>query len=111
MIDLGSAKLMATVALMKLSKSPDKFGNYPYMQISLSEHNRVYIYMCPVVKNSLIIREERARAHRFSRVLSVTHKQAEEYIFSMDSIVYIAITERSTNLDTMTVLYEKEDNA
>ena len=97
-------------SLKELGKTPDDQGNYPYIQISSSESDRVYIYMCPVMKNKYILHEVRDTDPTFSYTRHITLDSLKGYImWSFKEIKYVAITEEITSFDTMRVIYDSED--
>jgi hypothetical protein len=106
---LYNAKLKAISGLLKLNRSTDESGNYPHVQISFSEHHRACIYLSPVIQNAVIIHELWDMSNKFSHIRVVSPKDAELYVWSLYSIVCVAITEPSTMFDTMSILYEKKD--
>lgn len=108
-LNLIRAKNAAITALPNLNRNPDKYGNYPYLLISFSNYNRIHIYRCPVFESQIIIRETRDLCDPFiSRIISIDKNFVENYIWNIDAIVYVAVTELETELDTMKILYEEE---
>lgn len=102
-------KNMIFASLKELGKTPDNQGNYPYIHVSFSENDRVYIYMCPVMRNKYILHEVRDMDPSFSFTRHMPLETLKGYImWSFKEIKYVSITEKLTQFDTMRVLYESE---
>jgi hypothetical protein len=104
---LSNIKRMTFDAILTLDKKPDKHGNFPYIHISSSEHDRIYIYRCPVMKSKYIVYD----IYDVGSISYTKHMDLEEvkqYVRRLSSITYVAITEKRTHFDTMKTLYEQQ---
>jgi hypothetical protein len=104
---LPNIKRITFDAVLTLDKKPDKQGNYPYIHISSSEHDRIFVYRCPIMKSKYIV-------HDICDVGSISYtkhmdlEEIKQYVRRLPLITYVAITEKRTQFDTMKVLYEQQ---
>lgn len=107
--NIAKIKSLVVNALEDLKKTSGNQGNYPYIHVSFSEHDRMYIYMCPVMKEKYVVHEVRVTDPSFSFTRHFTHESLKGYImWGFKEIKYAAVTEPSTDFDTMKVLYEDD---
>jgi hypothetical protein len=110
LVQLSSIKHIVVDAILALDKKPDKHGNYPYLHVSTSDNNVMFVYMCPIMKNKYIV-YEMCRMCNLPPIVNTRHMDLEtvkRYVRCLTSITYVAITDRKTHLDTMKILYEQQ---
>lgn len=96
---------VALETLSNLTKMTDEYGNYLHMQVSFSDHARIYICLCPMIKDRVIIHEEFDDSKLDdTRVIPI--KFDKSYLESYDTITFVGLREDPKS-DQMIVMYKK----
>ena len=93
-------------AFYNLIETTLKNERYVHMQISVSDDSRVFVCLCPMIADKVIIHEEFDNDSSFNNTKITTNESFIEGIKNIPSITYIGLREDPNDKFQLTELYK-----
>jgi hypothetical protein len=91
--------------LSKLRKDvTDSVGDYLHMQVSFSNNSRMYVCLCPLLRDTIIIHSEYDMCSRLDETIVMPKDRFQTYISTFSDPEYIGLREDHEFEDLTTVL-------